>query len=103
MPDCLITKDVQQRLASRRRLVEAVLERKFDDEVLVTMMMAGLEQARGESLLAAAAICEDAAAASGRARHVASTLERSLRILVELNKAIPDWPSVTDSNRHLSA
>jgi hypothetical protein len=71
LPDGLITEDMQQQLAWRRPLVEAVLERKFDDEVLVTMM-AGFDQAHAEGV----DICKDVAAASEPAWRVASTLER---------------------------
>jgi hypothetical protein len=48
LPDGLITEDMRQRLAWRRRLVEAVLERKFDDEVRVIVIMAGFDQAHAE-------------------------------------------------------
>lgn len=72
----------------RRRLVEAILQRKFDDETLVTMLMAGFEQAHEEGLTDAAALCRDVAAGMPSASHVAGTLERSLRELIKRNKQI---------------
>jgi len=73
-----ISEEAQQRTAWRRRLVEAVPERQFDNEVLVTMLMAGFDQAHAEGLLDAAEVCKEVAAGSAPARRIATTLERSL-------------------------
>lgn len=78
----------QQRAEWRRRLVAAALERKFDDETLVTMLMAGLEQAHEEGICDSADICRDVAKEAPSATRVALVLERSLRSLIKLNKQI---------------
>jgi hypothetical protein len=53
--------DHEQREAWRRRIVEAVVSRSFDDETLAEMLMAGFDEAHAEGLLDAAEICGDVA------------------------------------------
>jgi hypothetical protein len=67
----------------RRRMVEAIISRAFDDETLAEMLMAGFDEAHTEGLLDAADICRDIAEASGS--RVARVLENALRSLVEMN------------------
>jgi len=66
-------------------MVEAIIERAFDDETLAEMLMAGFDEAHAEGLLDAADICGDVAEASPPGSRVARVLENALRSLVELN------------------
>lgn len=77
--------EVDQRIAWRHRLAEAILKRQFDDETLLAMLDAGLSQAHAEGLLDAAEICKGVASVPAN-RRVASALERAMRNLIELNK-----------------
>lgn len=88
-----MTDEVQQRQAWRRRLVEAVMERKFDDEVLVTMLCAGLDQAHTEGLSDAAEICRKVADGVPSARRVAGVLKRSIQELIALNQDVVNGPA----------
>lgn len=63
----------------RTRLTIAVGTRAHDDEVLVDLLHAGLEQAYSEGVLAAAAICKDVAAGNPAASRIAGTLVRAIR------------------------
>lgn len=45
----------------RMRLIEAILNRYHDDETLVAMLEAGLNQAHSEGLISGALLCEDIA------------------------------------------
>lgn len=77
--------EVEQRQAWRQRLIEAVLKREFDDEVLVAMLCAGLDQAHSEGLADAADICRKVAESSPASRRVAVVLERAMINLIKLN------------------
>lgn len=76
----------QQRLEWRRRLVDAVLKREFDDETLIAMVMAGFDQAHEDGISDAADLCRDVAAGAPDAVRVAGILEKSLRSLIRLNR-----------------
>jgi hypothetical protein len=60
----------------RRRMVEAIISRAFDDETLAEMLMAGFDEAHTEGLLDAADICRDIAEASPPGSRVARVLEK---------------------------
>jgi hypothetical protein len=75
----------EQRTEWRRRMVEAIIERAFDDETLAEMLMAGFDEAHTEGLLDGADICRDIAEASPPGSRVARVLESALRSLVEMN------------------
>ena len=52
---------MDQKGAWRQRIIEAVVDRKFDDETLVTMILAGFDQAHEEGLPEAADVCRGVA------------------------------------------
>lgn len=88
MPQPIITEEIKQSIEWRRRLLEAVLERKFDDEVLVTMLMAGFDQAHADGMLEAADMCKEIGDKALDSKRVAGVIENALRRLVEMNKAV---------------
>lgn len=71
--------EVDQKTDWRSRLVQAVLAREFEDETLVLMLEAGLQEAHSEGVLDAASICERVAEADSPARTVALVLAKALR------------------------
>lgn len=83
----------QQRAAWQQRLVQAVLDRKFDDETLVTMLSAGFDQAHEDGLRDAADICRDIGAGSPAATRIARHIEKALRNLIQLNKDCDSDPA----------
>lgn len=78
----------QQRWEWQKRIIEAVLDRKFDDETIVIMLIQGFHQAHQEGISEAAQICEEVAAVApiGEYKRVATTLGESLRELVRRNE-----------------
>jgi hypothetical protein len=75
-----VTPSPEQCTEWRRRMVEAIISRAFDDETLAEMLMAGFDEAHTEGLLDAADICRDIAEASPPGSRVARVLENASRI-----------------------
>lgn len=79
--------EIEQHVAWRRRLIDAVLNRAFDDETLVDMLCTGLSEAHAEGVLDAAYVCQKVADASkGEVKKTAAVLARQIRALEAINR-----------------
>jgi len=79
---------VVQQAEWRARLTVAVINKEFDDETLISMLFAGLNQAHEEGLRDAANLCRDVAKRARFPERVltASVIADSLERLIKLNR-----------------
>jgi hypothetical protein len=87
-----VNDEIQQKAEWRARAISDIVLKAHDDETLVEMLEACLNQAHSEGLGDAAYICDKVADDPGIEpvkRRTAKVLARSIRDLDKLNKQIP--------------
>jgi hypothetical protein len=87
----IVSDEVQQKAEWRARAISGIVLKAHDDETLVEMLEACLNQAHSEGLADAAYICDKVAADPGIEpvkRRTAKVLAGSIRNLDKLNKQI---------------
>lgn len=81
--DMTANEDTQQRIEWQTRLLTAIIGRKFDEETLMHMLIAGLRRAHAEGLQDARYVCEKVAEGTGN--KIAAHLAKSISDLEKLN------------------
>lgn len=87
MIDATIDQDeIQQKVAWRGRLAEAIILRKFDNETLLEMLAAGFHRAHSEGLQDAAKICRRVADRTDQSSIVQQTASILLDAMIDLDR-----------------
>lgn len=86
MMQSVVLDEITQKAEWRGRLFRALLRREHDDETLLAMLEAGLDQAHSDGLQDAADVCQGVADAKSDSKRVASVLANAIRELDRRNR-----------------